>query len=194
MIQINVEIDEQLKQYEFPTSWSDITMEQFSSLYTIDKELHQGLFYTLEVIHKLTGIDREIIEQIDYDDYTKLIKCLSFVYETIEENKKESIVVDGEEYFLYTEFNKYSAGEVISIETIIQSVDGDIKQVMTKLLCVFLRKKKDNGKLESYKSHFMSREESFKKIKISEVNHIFNFFLTGRDSSQNNMKDSSKNH
>jgi hypothetical protein len=194
MIQINVEIDEQLKQYEFPTSWSDITMEQFSSLYTIDKELHQGLFYTLEVIHKLTGIDREIIEQIDYDDYTKLIKSLSFVYEPIEENKKESIVVDGEEYFLYTEFNKYSAGEVISIETIIQSVDGDIKQVMTKLLCVFLRKKKDNGKLESYKSHFMSREESFKKIKISEVNHIFNFFLTGRDSSQNNMKDSSKNH
>jgi len=181
MIQINVEVDEELQEYQFPTDWSEVTIQQFMNLYSIDTNIHQGMFYTFEVIHKLTGISRDIIEQIDYEDFKELIKNLAFVYEPVTENKKESVIVDGEEYFLYTEFNKYTAGEVISIETILQSAEGDIKKVMSKLLCIFLRKKKENGKLESYKTSFMSREESFKKIKINEINHIFSFFLTGRD-------------
>ena len=146
------------------------------------------------MIHQLSGIDREIIEQIDFDDFKQLIKALEFFYKPVEDLKKESIIVDGEEYFLYSEFNKYTAGEIISIETILQSVNGDVKKVMPKLLCIFLRKKKENGNLEKYNTKFMSREEKFKKIKISEINHIFNFFLTGRDSLLNNMTDSSKNN
>jgi hypothetical protein len=62
---------------------------------------------------------------------------------------------------------------------------------MAQLLCIFLRKKKENGKLEKYKTSFMGRQEIFKKIKIDEINHVFNFFLTGRASSANNTADSS---
>jgi hypothetical protein len=182
MIQISVQVDnEEVKDYEFPSDWSEVTIEQFTNIYSIDTSVHEGMFYSFELIHKLSGIDREIIEQIDYNDFKELVKSLAFVYEPIEELKKESIIVDGEEYFLYSEFNKYTAGEVISIETIIQSAGGDIKKVMSKLLCVFLRKKKENGNLEKYNTSFMAREEKFKKIKISEINHIFGFFLTGRD-------------
>ena len=57
---------------------------------------------------------------------------------------------------------------------------------MPQLLCIFLRKKKENGQLEKYKTSFMNRVEIFKKIKIDEINHIFNFFLTGRNLSPNN--------
>jgi hypothetical protein len=181
MIQINVELDEEVKEYQFPTDWSEVTIQQYCDIYSIDTNIHQGMFYTFEILHKLSGIDREIIEQIDYDSFKELVKTLSFIYEPVVEEKKESIIVDEEEYFLYSEFNKYTAGEVISIETIIQSAGGDVKKVMSKLLCVFLRKKKENGNLEKYNTKFMSREEKFKKIKISEINHIFSFFLTGRD-------------
>ena len=194
MIEINIQLDEEEKQYQFPTDWSEVTIQQFSDLYSIDTNIHQGMFYTFEIIHKLTGIDREIIEQIDYEDFKELIKNLAFVYEPVTDEKKDSIIVDGEEYFLYSEFNKYTAGEVISIETIIQSAGGDIKKVMSKLLCVFLRKKKEDGNLEKYNTSFMARDEKFKKIKISEINHIFSFFLTGRDSSPNNTMVSSKNN
>jgi hypothetical protein len=194
MIEINVQLDEEEKIYQFPTEWSEVTIQQFSDLYSIDTNVHQGMFYTFEIIHKLTGINRDIIEQIDYEDFKELVKNLAFVYEPIKEEKKDSVIVDGEEYFLYSEFNKYTAGEVISIETFLQSAEGDVKKVMSKLLCIFLRKKKENGNLEKYKTSFMSREESFKKIKISEINHIFSFFLTGRDLSPNNMMDSSKNN
>jgi len=195
MITIKIEVDEgQISEYHFPESWDDVTVEQFARLYTIDKNIHSGMFYSFELLHQLTGIDRDIIEQIDYEDFVILVKKLEFISQPVPENKSESVIVDGEEYFLHSEFNKYTAGEIISIETILGAANMDIHKCMSKLLCVFLRKKKENGNLEKYKTSFMLREEKFKNIKISEINHIFGFFLTGRDSSHNSMKDSSENN
>jgi hypothetical protein len=191
MIEINVEIDDSLQSYSFPTSWSEVTVQQFSNLYGIDKEKYTGMFYTFEVIHQLTGIDRDVIEMMEYHDFVKLVKSLEFVFQPVEDKKSESLVVDGEEYFVHSEFSKYTAGEIISLETIISSSNGEFVKVMPHLLCIFLRKKKENGNLEKYKTTFMNRIESFKKIKIDEVNHIFSFFLNGRASSANNTKDSS---
>lgn len=192
MIDINIELDDELKTYQFPTSWSEVTVEQFCNLYTINKDIHTGMFYTFEVIHKLTGIDREIIEQIDYHSFTELVKILKFVYEPVENKMSESVIVDGEEYFLYNEFNKYTAGEIISLETILQSANNEFVKVMPQLLCIFLRRKTIDDKLEKYNTSFMGRADKFKNIKIDEINHIFNFFLTGRPSSPNNTVDSSK--
>jgi hypothetical protein len=192
MIEVNIELDDEVKKYEFPTNWSEVTIEKFGNIYSIDKNTHQGSFYTFELLHQLTGIDREIIEQIDYNSFTELVKALSFVYQPIEEKKNQSVIVDGEEYFLHTEFNKYTAGEIISVETILSSANNDIMKVMPQLLCIFLRKKKENGNLEKYKTTFMSRMEKFKNIKVDEINHIFSFFLTGRDSSPNNTVVSSE--
>lgn len=192
MIEINIELDDEVKQYQFPTDWSEVSVEQFGKLYSIDKNIHSGMFFMFEVLHQLTGIDRDIIEQIDYESFTELVKNLKFVYEPIKEKKSESVIVEDEEYFLYSEFNKFTAGEIISIETILQSSNGDFVKVMPQLLCIFLRKKKENGKLEKYKTSFMERVEKFKHIKVDEINHIFSFFLTGRDSSPNNTVVSSE--
>jgi hypothetical protein len=150
------------------------------------------MFYTFEVIHQLTNIDVEVIEQIDYDNFLKIVELLKFIYEPIEEKKSEFVVVDGEEYYLNTEFNKYTAGEIISLELTLSSVNNDMFKVMPELLCIFLRKKKESGKLENYKTSFMERKEKFKNIKIDEINHIFSFFLTGRDLSPNNTVVSSE--
>jgi hypothetical protein len=192
MIEINVELDDRTDTYNFPTEWSEVTIEQFGRLYTINKEIHSGMFYTFEVLHQLTGIDREIIEQIDYESFSEIVEKLKFIYEPLPVRDNLSIVVDGEEYFLYTEFNKYTAGEIISIETILQSANKEIYKVMAELLCIFLRKKKDNGKLEKYKTSFMERRDKFRNIKIDEINHLFTFFLTGSDSSANNTRVSSE--
>ena len=191
MIQINVEVDEVIKPYTFPTSWSEVTVEQFSNLYGIDKEKYTGMFYTFEVIHQLTGIDTDIIELMDYQDFVELVKSLDFVFKPVVDKQSESVIVEGEEYFVHSEFNKYTAGEIISLDVIINSSNGEFVKVMAQLLCIFLRKKKENGKLEKYKTSFMGRQEIFKKIKIDEINHVFNFFLTGRASSANNTADSS---
>jgi hypothetical protein len=192
MIEINVELDDRVDTYNFPTEWSEVTIEQFGRLYTINREIHSGMFYTFEVLHQLTGIDREIIEQIDYESFSQIVDKLKFIFEPLPVKENQSVVIDGEEYFLYTEFNKYTAGEIISIETILQSVNKEIYRVMPELLCIFLRKKKENGKLEKYKTSFMERRDKFRNIKIDEINHLFTFFQIGRDLSANNTKVSSE--
>ena len=191
MIEIKVEVDDVIKSYSFPSSWSEVSVEQFSNLYGIDKEKYKGMFYTFELIHQLTGVDKEIIEYMDYQDFVLLVKELNFVFDPIEDKKSESIIVDGEEYFIYSEFNKYLAGEIISLELLLNSSGGDFVKIMPQLLCIFLRKKKENGKLEKYNTSFMDRIDIFKKIKIDKINHIFSFFLTGRASLANNTADSS---
>lgn len=192
MIQINVELDEDIKSYSFPTTWDDLTVEQYSNLYSIDRTVHTGMFFTFEVLHKLTGIDRDIIEQIDYKDFVQLVKGLEFIYTPLEKREVESIEIEGEKYYLQTEFNKFTAGEIISIDTIISKANGELNTVLSKLLCVFLKKKKPNGEFEKYKTSFMLREQMFSKIKISDVHHIFGFFLHGRDSSDNSTMVSSE--
>ena len=64
---------------------------------------------------------------------------------------------------------------------------------MDKLLCIFLRKKKENGNLEAFKSEFMERRWGFRDIKISKVFNVFNFFLNGGSSLLNNMNPSLEN-
>jgi hypothetical protein len=192
MIQINVELDEDIKSYSFPTTWDDLTVEQYSNLYSIDRTVHTGMFFTFEVLHKLTGIDRDIIEQIDYKDFVQLVKGLEFIYTPLQKREVESIEIEGEKYYLQTEFNKFTAGEIISIDTIISKANGELNTVLSKLLCVFLKKKKPNGEFEKYKTSFMLREQMFSKIKISDVHHIFGFFLHGRDSSDNSTMVSSE--
>lgn len=193
MINITVETDNGIDQYEFPTGWDDLTVEQYSKLYSIDRTIHTGMFFTFEVLHKLTGIDREIIEQIDYQDFVQLVKGLEFIYTPLEKRDVEFIEIEGEKYYLQTEFNKFTAGEIISIDTIINQANGELNTVLPKLLCVFLRKKKPNGEFEKYKTNFMLREQLFSKVKISDVHHIFGFFLHGRDSSDSSTMVSSEN-
>ena len=71
----------------------------------------------------------------------------------------------------------------------LKQYENNIAPAMAKLLCIFLRKKKENGSLETFKNSFMEREILFEEVIISDVNDLFLFFLDGENLSQNNMKD-----
>jgi hypothetical protein len=89
--------------------------------------------------------------------------------------------VNGDKYYMKTDFDKMKYGEIMSVELLMASSGGNLLKVMDKLLCIFLRQKNENGKLESFKADFLERAESFKKIPISQVNQIFTFFLLGNE-------------
>jgi hypothetical protein len=60
---------------------------------------------------------------------------------------------------------------------------------MDKLLCVFLRKKKENGKFETFTPEMMERVNVFNRAPISKVYNVFSFFLDGGVLSANNIQD-----
>jgi hypothetical protein len=189
MITIQIEIDEEVKDFNFPTSWEEVTVEQFIKIFTEKSVSENGLMATVKIISAISGIDEELIMMMGIEDFKNLSKHLSFIEETMEIKNVEYIELEGDKYYLYTDFNKLTTGEIITIETLMEAKNGNIYEVMGELLCVFLRKKKDNGDFEKFKTNMLQRKTLFMKANISDIHHIFNFFLDGRNLFNHNTRD-----
>jgi hypothetical protein len=193
MITLNLEIDGEARTFDLPESWNEVSVDTFSKIWGIDREAFTPIELTVESVSLMTGIDSDSLMMMTPVEFNKVAEIIEFTNKDVEGTNVDSITVDGEEYFLYKDFNKLTMGEVISLEILMEKADGKLMTVMPDMLCLFLRKKKENGKLESFKKSFMERAESFKKVSIADVNDIFLFFSNGGDSSISNMKESLEN-
>ena len=190
MIKLNLEIDDEKRKFSIPESWDEVTVDIFSNIWKIDRDNLTDIEITVAVIGLLTSIDEDSLYMMSPDDFNRVAELIQFTNTDVKGKQVDSIVIDGDEYFLKNDFNKLSMGEVISLELLIEKSDGNMGSIMPEMLCIFLRKKKDNGKLETFKNSFMDRAEMFKGVSITEVNDIFLFFSDGENSSTVNMKES----
>ena len=189
MIEVNIELEEETKTYEFPTSWDEVSVEQFAKIYTASDTKYEGILGSVKVMSAISGIDENILMMMDINDFRNLADQLSFVNQDVPKQDVDCIEIDGEKYYLYSEFNKFTTGEIITIELLLEQGGGNIFPVMLELLCVFLRKKKEDGSFEKYNTNFMNRKDLFRNIPISQIFHIFAFFLTINNSSNKNIVD-----
>lgn len=192
MVNLNLTIDDEVKEFNIPESWDEVNVEQFGKLFSFNREELTPIQLGVKTLNIFIGVDEETLMMLNYDDFINLINIVNFTNKDIETVKFESIDVNGDNYFIKDDFSQLTMGEVISIETLLQQSNGNLFNVMAKLLCIFLRKKKDNGKLESFKSEFLTREEIFKTLPISKIYGIFVFFLNGGTLLDPNMKEYSE--
>ena len=183
MVNINLDIDGTLKSYDFPESWDDVTVGQFEKLSLIQNS-RNSIQYIAEVISALSELTVDEFFMVPSSDFDRLSSVVNFTLTPVKAEPKDSIILNEEEYFTVNDFSKMNIGEVFSIETIVESkagVDGvtNIDSIISKLLCIFLRKKVD-GKIETFKNTFMEREELFKQVKITDVHNLFLFFSIGK--------------
>lgn len=180
MIDLKVKVDDEVKEFTLPESWDDVNIGDFCNLFAFERQGLNEIELVVESIHQLIGIERDLIYNMEMKDFQTIAAKLNFL--TTEMKPKEVVdyvELDGEKYYIKKDFNSLTMGEVISIETIFSEADNNLFKVMDKLLCVFLRKKKDNGKLENFKGEFMQRQELFRKAPVTSVYNVFNFFLNG---------------
>lgn len=189
MIEVKIETDEDVMLYNFPENWDEVTVEKFCNVYKNNYENYTEFESSIILLSSLSGIERDVIEMMDVNDFKNLLDKLKFIKEEVVKTEVESIKIDGDEYYLHSDFNKFTTGEIITIEMILKSADNNLFSVMSELLCVFLRKKNDNGKLEKFKTSMLERKKMFNQVSVSQVYHIFNFFLAGSDLFNNNTKD-----
>jgi len=189
MIKINLEIDDEVKEYSLPESWDELTIGDFVKLFSFNRDGLTRVELYVKIINILTDIDEELVMMMNVEDFEKLMEVFKFTTKELEAINVESIELEGEVYYLKSDFSQLTMGEVISIETILQSADGNLFKVMDKLLCIFLRKKKENGNLEAFKGEFMNRVSIFQKAPITKVYNLFSFFLTGGTTLEDNTKD-----
>lgn len=190
MINLIIDLDGEEKQFSIPTSWNEVTVKKAAKLAEIQLKNKTDIESAADIVSVLADIDQETIYMLTAHQFNDLVEHIKFTLEKIDSPElKDSIFIEDEEYFLKKDFTKLTMGEIISIDTILKQYENNIAPAMAKLLCIFLRKKKENGSLETFKNSFMEREILFEEVIISDVNDLFLFFLDGENLSQSNMKD-----
>ena len=182
MKKLEVEVDGELKNFTIPEKWSEVSVWQTMQLYSLESEEHNSIEKIVKIVNILTGVDEEMLYQMTQDQFMELTNTINFTNDEIKGELKDCIKIGAEEYYIKKDFDKLTLGEIISIDTIMQNNNNNLSKSMTELLCIFLRKKNANGKLESFKSDFMEREETFRDIPITDINNLFLFFLDGKPS------------
>jgi hypothetical protein len=194
MIKINLEVDEVIKEYELPSQWSEVKVKHFSKIYNVDTENLTIIEQLVKTINIFCEIDEEDLYQMTPQDFNKISEQLKFLNSEVETEQVEYLeCIDGEKYWLKKDFDNLTMGEIISIDTIMSQCDNNLSKALDKLLCIFLRKKKENGNLETFKNSFMGRIDVFNELPISKVYNLFIFFLNGGISSEINIPQSSEN-
>lgn len=193
MVEVNIEIEGLNKTYNIPTSWDEVSVRQFNQLYRFKNENSNELLGVVNLISAISDIDTSILLQMDIDDFKSLTSQVEFVTTEVPKVEVDYLEVNGDKYYLYTDFNKLTTGEVITLETILESSNFDIHKVMTDLLCLFLRKKDSEGRFEKFTTDMLKRKDMFLELPVSQIYHVFGFFLGGRNTSKNNTKDSTNN-
>lgn len=188
MIEVRIETDEDELLYQFPENWQEVSVKQFCNVFS-NGDMDNSFLSSVKLLSSLSGIDKDIIEMMSVDDFKMLLDRLNFINDEVKKSEDTDMVIDGEEYFLHTNFNDYTTGEIISIELLLEQAQNNIIPILPDLLCIFLRKKTPKGKIEKYKTSFMERKEMFQKLPISKVYHTISFFFLSGHISTANTKD-----
>ena len=165
--------------FEIPTKWEDVSIEQFCKTFTIDRENMLDMEVAIEYAVILTDIPRELLYDLTTPEFQLISENLEFINTSVDSNMKESVMVEGEEYFLHNDFQNYTFGEQITAEIILDKNQGNLLGCMDQLLCVMLRKKVD-GKIEKYDTSFKERGDMFKQIPITDIYQLFSFFINSK--------------
>lgn len=194
MIEINIDVEGTNKTYNLPESWEEVNVRQFTELYRVKNPNNNELLGAVNLISALSSIEQGVLLQMDIDDFKNLASKITFITTEVTKEDVDYVEIGDDKYYLYTDFNKLTTGEVITVETMLESAEYDVHKIISDLLCIFLRKKDQNDKFEKFTTDMLKRKEIFLDLPITKIYHVFSFFLTGGLTSANNTKDSTKNN
>lgn len=178
-----IDIDDNRQVFDVPECWDEVSIQMYRRVSKVDKELNPTT-YRIESIASLLGIDVEIVRMMSSSDFKQIEDTLSFLFDTeISKERNESIEINGETYWCYNDFKSLTMGEEETINILIEKSKGDLITVYNEILCILLRKKKDNGKLETFKSEMMNRAEMFDNISINKIFGLMFFFSNSKEAS-----------
>lgn len=189
MIDLKVNIEGEERAFQMPESWEEVSVGLFEDIAQMEVS-NVDLGNSMTIISALTGMNQELLWQVPVNEMPKILEHVQFIKQPIEDDPKESITIDGEEYFMKKDFDNLTYGETISLDIIQKEFGEQVQKAFGKMLCVFLRKKID-GKLEPHLPEHLDRLEIFRtKVMISDVYQLFVFFSSGKNTSTKATKDS----
>ena len=164
-----------------PTSWEEITLNQFVKLQSLYSNENKPSFN--EIISVLTNIELNELNEYPYFIIEKLMDKLDYLSQEITDKASNKIEINGETYQInYLEHLKF--GEYVDVNTVI---DGD-KNNFKAILAILCRKEGEIYNDDFIALELNKRMDMFDMQPITKVYPLINFFLTLSMTSEHNMK------
>ena len=175
------------KEYHVPTSFDDITMQDyvrcFGHLKETEKLEGSDLFYAVrenesKIISRLLGEDDDFCMNMPFVVYNDLVDGCQFIYHLRDLPHKNEIVIDGVKYEI-PKPEEFSLRQWIDVDVTMQDENNDGK--FLELLCILLMRRGEDGKFIPY-SGDETKEllDKVKKMKASDgLSIVYHFFLKG---------------
>ena len=185
--------------YSIPTSWQEITVEQFQKMDLIPKDLKE-IDLTLNIVSCVSGINVEDLEDLAYTEYNKLKKVLEYLKTDIKREVKYTFELDGITYGLSYDPAKMSTREYLDGNELIKDKDLIVSN-LHRLMAVLYRPgigpvgdKKLDFKIEKYHtSDLEERSKIFLNAPIEIAMAVFFCFGIWSIALFQHMGDSSTN-
>lgn len=144
-------------------TWKEVTLAEFMAVSNIEEDqslVGRPLARGVKLIEILSSATEDEILQVDGDTLTKLLNQVKFLAQKPKPTRAKTIKIDGVEYG-YENGENITAGEMISIESLLQEGADNNKSTMDRQLAILIRPMVD-GKIEPFKLEGLeAREELF---------------------------------
>ena len=166
-----------------PTSWEDVTVNQYQALTQINKEDYKSdLAYTTAILQVLCGLDK--MTTLPLKAIGELAPYISFLSKEPSKERYNTLEYKGKSYKWINSFNEITVGEAISIELPIDLEELSFALSYDVVLAVMLR---EEGK-EFNAKEFNNNRALFGGLPITEVLGQLLFFLNGGQTSTASIK------
>ena len=168
---------------EVPTSWNDVSVNQFQALTEIKRESYKSdLAHTCAIIQVLCNLDNTT--NLPLYVVNEISPLISFLGTELKHKRIKDVEYNGKHYEWLKSFDSITVGEIISIELPIELEELTHVLSYDVVLAVMLREK--GSKFDSDK--FKENRELFGGLPITEVLGNILFFLSGGKDYSNHSK------
>lgn len=176
-------------EYCLPESYEEMTLETFIRISKIQESGTEFVFqeyYLIKLLEAIVGAEGGDLDDMTIEEMADLSNRLTFLSQEPTPKKIDKIMIGDMIYAFPENFNKITAGEMISIKTLNEGKGtGDS---ILNLLAIILRPAKEvvdeeTGKVKYVRSKFDAqnleyRKSLFKKLPVLDCLWSVNFFFT----------------
>ena len=126
-----------MKEIELPSSWSEVTVEQFAALQNVMKhdDLHE-YEKNVAIISIMSGWSEAEVKKLSLKSYTNIMKSLAFLSSAVEGKLQKYMMANGKKYRIESDVEKLTGGQYITLMHLMKDQDK-VMDNMADILALF---------------------------------------------------------
>ena len=168
--------------YELPTSWSEVSLEQYSKLMiALENDSSNEIEAVIKTLEALVGIDVSTLSKVPLKYLKTAYAELSTLTATMPSTELKRIIdVDGTAYGFIPDFDALTFGEFCDLDNYLQDSWSNLDKILAILYRRVIKREGDKYKIEPYSlDNIKERRELFKNnMSIGTIYGSLVFFYT----------------